>query len=139
MSYRRADGLYGVGWLAERLRSLDSITGVETAFHDAALRAGDDFPTTGSCESLRSRSNRAPPSSRSSWTAPTTRLRDRQPDIEKSPAELSPRSRANALPRLVANVFDDGGWGFRIVLATPMIVAIGGAVAIQLADLVPPP
>lgn len=44
MSYRRADGLYGVGWLAERLRSLDSITGVETAFHDAALRAGDDFP-----------------------------------------------------------------------------------------------
>ena len=44
VSYRRADGLYGVGWLAERLRSLDSITGVETAFHDAALRAGDDFP-----------------------------------------------------------------------------------------------
>jgi hypothetical protein len=44
VSYRRADGAYGVGWLAERLRSLDSITGVETAFHDAALRAGDDFP-----------------------------------------------------------------------------------------------
>lgn len=43
VSYRRADGAYGVGWLAERLRSLDSITGVETAFHDAALRAGDDF------------------------------------------------------------------------------------------------
>ncbi len=44
VSYRRADGQYGVGWLAERLRSLDSITGVETAFHDSALRAGDDFP-----------------------------------------------------------------------------------------------
>jgi hypothetical protein len=44
VSYRRADGALGVGWLAERLRSLDSITGVETAFHDAALRAGDDFP-----------------------------------------------------------------------------------------------
>lgn len=43
VSYRRADGTYGVGWLAERLRSLDTITGVETAFHDAALRAGDDF------------------------------------------------------------------------------------------------
>lgn len=45
VSYRRADGAYGVGWLAERLRTLDSITGVETAFHDSALRAGDDFPT----------------------------------------------------------------------------------------------
>ena len=43
VSYRRADGAYGVGWLAERLRSLDTITGVETAFHDAGLRAGDDF------------------------------------------------------------------------------------------------
>lgn len=43
VSYRRADGLFGVGWLTERLRSLDSITGVETAFHDAELRAGDDF------------------------------------------------------------------------------------------------
>lgn len=45
VSYRRADGAYGVGWMAERLRSLDTITGVETAFHDAALRAGDDFPS----------------------------------------------------------------------------------------------
>ena len=44
VSYRRADGAYGVGWLADRLRTLDLITGVETAFHDAALRAGDDFP-----------------------------------------------------------------------------------------------
>ncbi len=44
VSYRRADGLYGVGWLAERLCSLDSVNGVQTAFHDAALRAGDDFP-----------------------------------------------------------------------------------------------
>ena len=43
VSYRRADGVYGVGWLAERLRALDTITGVETAFHDAGLRAGDDF------------------------------------------------------------------------------------------------
>lgn len=44
VSYRRADGPYGVGWLAERLHSLDAVTGVETAFHDASLRAGDDFP-----------------------------------------------------------------------------------------------
>ncbi len=44
VSYRRADGVYGVGWLAERLRSLDAVNGVETAFHDGALRAGDDFP-----------------------------------------------------------------------------------------------
>jgi len=44
VSYRRADGPYGVGWLAERLKSLDSITGVQTTFHDTALRAGDDFP-----------------------------------------------------------------------------------------------
>ena len=44
VSYRRADGPYGVGWAAERLESLDAVTGVQTAFHDVELRAGDDFP-----------------------------------------------------------------------------------------------
>ena len=43
VSYRRADGAYGVGWLAERLRSLDSINEVQTAFHDGGLKAGDNF------------------------------------------------------------------------------------------------
>lgn len=43
VSYRRADGAYGVGWIAERLKSLDLVNEVQTAFHDAALRAGDDF------------------------------------------------------------------------------------------------
>lgn len=43
VSYRRADGRYAVGWLAEQLRSLDAVNGVQTAFHDAALRAGEDF------------------------------------------------------------------------------------------------
>ena len=44
VSYRRADGVYAVGWLAARLRLLDLVNGVETAFHDSTLRAGDDFP-----------------------------------------------------------------------------------------------
>lgn len=43
VSYRRADGPYGVGWLAERLRRLD-LADPETVFVDAAMRAGDDFP-----------------------------------------------------------------------------------------------
>lgn len=43
VSYRRADGAYGVGWLAERLRTLDVVGDVQTAFHDVALRAGDNF------------------------------------------------------------------------------------------------
>lgn len=73
----------------------------------------------------------------SAHAAAITRLRDQQTELEKSLAELPPRYRANALPRLVANAFGDGGWGFRIVLATPMIVAVAGAIAIGLADLVP--
>ena len=43
VSYRRADGPYGVGWLAERLRRLD-LADPETVFVDATMRAGDDFP-----------------------------------------------------------------------------------------------
>ncbi|MEM7139482.1 MAG: toll/interleukin-1 receptor domain-containing protein [Actinomycetota bacterium] len=45
VSYRRADGRLGVDWIAERLGQLDAIDGVETAFHDVGLRAGDHFPT----------------------------------------------------------------------------------------------
>lgn len=43
VSYRRADGLYPVGWIAERLRALDAVTGIQTAFHDSVLRPGDDL------------------------------------------------------------------------------------------------
>ncbi|MDG2025670.1 MAG: toll/interleukin-1 receptor domain-containing protein [Acidimicrobiales bacterium] len=45
VSYRRADGRLGVDWLAEQLGQRGTIDDVETAFHDAALRAGDHFPT----------------------------------------------------------------------------------------------
>ena len=44
LSYRRADGRYAVGWIAERLRRLDEVTEVGTAFRDGELRCGDDFP-----------------------------------------------------------------------------------------------
>lgn len=44
VSYRRADGRLAVDWLAERLGALDAVDGVESAFHDAALRIGDNFP-----------------------------------------------------------------------------------------------
>lgn len=44
LSYRRADGRYAVGWIAERLRRLDEVTEVSTAFRDGELRCGDDFP-----------------------------------------------------------------------------------------------
>ncbi len=44
LSYRRADGRYAVGWIAERLRRLDEVTEVNTAFRDGELRCGDDFP-----------------------------------------------------------------------------------------------
>lgn len=44
LSYRRADGRYAVGWIAERLRRLDEVTDVATAFRDGELRCGDDFP-----------------------------------------------------------------------------------------------
>lgn len=43
ISYRRVDGTLPVGWLAERLAALDLVTGVQTAFHDTALRAGIDL------------------------------------------------------------------------------------------------
>lgn len=45
LSYRRADGHYAVGWIAERLRRLDEATDVRTAFRDDELRCGDDFPS----------------------------------------------------------------------------------------------
>lgn len=48
LSYRRADGRYAVGWLAERLSQLDGVTGVSgvnTVFRDGELRCGDDFPS----------------------------------------------------------------------------------------------
>lgn len=45
VSYRRADGVYAVEWLADRLRSDEFGNDVETTFHDAGLQAGDDFPT----------------------------------------------------------------------------------------------
>jgi hypothetical protein len=44
LSYRRADGLFPVGWIAERLEQIDSVDGVQAAFHDDQLRTGDDFP-----------------------------------------------------------------------------------------------
>ena len=43
VSYRHADSRYAVGWMAERLRVLDSINGVQTSFHDEGLRPGEDF------------------------------------------------------------------------------------------------
>lgn len=44
LSYRRADGRYAVGWIAERLRRLDEVTDLRSAFDDSDLRCGDDFP-----------------------------------------------------------------------------------------------
>ncbi|MEO1063723.1 MAG: toll/interleukin-1 receptor domain-containing protein, partial [Actinomycetota bacterium] len=44
LSYRRADGPYAVGWIAERLARLDEVTQVRTAFYDTELRAGDPYP-----------------------------------------------------------------------------------------------
>jgi len=44
LSYRRADGRYAVGWIAERLRQLDLVTELRTTFQDGELRCGDDFP-----------------------------------------------------------------------------------------------
>ena len=44
LSYRRADGPYAVGWIAERLSRLDEGTEVRTAFYDTELRGGDRFP-----------------------------------------------------------------------------------------------
>lgn len=44
LSYRRADGPYAVGWIAERLARLDEVTDVRTAFYDTELRAGDQYP-----------------------------------------------------------------------------------------------
>ncbi len=44
LSYRRADGRYSVGWIAERLGRLDAVSDVRTAFRDRNLRCGDDFP-----------------------------------------------------------------------------------------------
>ncbi len=44
ISYRRADGQYAVGWIAERLRHLDGVADLRTEFNDADLRCGDDFP-----------------------------------------------------------------------------------------------
>ena len=46
LSYRRADGRYAVGWIAERLSRLDAVTDINTAFRDGELRCGDDFPAT---------------------------------------------------------------------------------------------
>lgn len=45
LSYRRADGRYAVGWIAERLRQLGEVTDPQTAFKDGDLRGGDDFPS----------------------------------------------------------------------------------------------
>jgi hypothetical protein len=44
LSYRRADGRYAVGWIAERLSRLDEVTEINTAFRDGELRCGDNFP-----------------------------------------------------------------------------------------------
>jgi len=43
VSYRRADGRMAVDWLAERLQTLDLVTGIQTAFHDGGLKAGENF------------------------------------------------------------------------------------------------
>lgn len=43
ISYRRADGQYAVGWLAQRLAMLATDPTVEVAFRDGDLLAGDDF------------------------------------------------------------------------------------------------
>ena len=50
--------------------------------------------------------------------------------LERSLADLPPPYRANALPRLIATTFDDGGWGFRLLLSLPAVVAVVGATAI---------
>lgn len=43
VSYRRADSMYPVGWIAERLRTIDGVDDVQATFHDSQLRTGDDF------------------------------------------------------------------------------------------------
>ncbi len=43
ISYRRADGQYAVGWIEERLRKLDGVSDISTAFRDSDLRYGDNF------------------------------------------------------------------------------------------------
>lgn len=43
ISYRRADGQYAVGWLAQTLAMLAADPTVEVAFRDGDLLAGDDF------------------------------------------------------------------------------------------------
>ena len=42
VSYRRADGVYAVGWIVERLERM-GVGGMQSAFHDGDLRDGDDF------------------------------------------------------------------------------------------------
>lgn len=44
LSYRRADGAYAVGWLAERLTKVDTDIDIRSAFSDSELRCGDNFP-----------------------------------------------------------------------------------------------
>ena len=55
--------------------------------------------------------------------AMVTSLRHRQERLLAALDGVPPRYRDHALPRLEAAVFDDGGWGFRIGLALPAIVA----------------
>jgi hypothetical protein len=43
ISYRRADGQYAVGWLAQRLAMMETDPTVEVAFRDGDLLAGDNF------------------------------------------------------------------------------------------------
>ena len=52
------------------------------------------------------------------------RLDDQQTEIERELADLPPRYRANATPRLIAPAFGGGSWIFRVVLALPLIVTI---------------
>jgi hypothetical protein len=43
MSYRRADGMYAVGWIVERLRQLDQPGEEPLTFDDSLLRGGDSL------------------------------------------------------------------------------------------------
>ena len=60
-----------------------------------------------------------------------SRLSDTQQRLERDLEDLPPRYRHNAVPRLIARSFDEGGWGFRVFLATPAAIAVIGAIVVE--------
>ena len=164
MSYRRADGRLAVDWIAERLGALDAVDGVESAFHDAALRVADNFPDAldteiRECEivvavigpewegrrddgSARIRDEddwvvrelaaafaqgkTIVPGSATSTTSPSSRSA-----IVRESAAIPEPYASNATGRLAAEPLADGGWGFRLVLALPAIVAVVGVIVVR--------